>query len=247
MWVKVGEATRSSLLDFSSLSFGKIFETGKGTLNLCQVKLLPDNPKVKRMYSRMLANTGLKLRTNMLEYVKDEADYGIPYFMYIKKENHQDLDKMTAYFTSSNYILNNLGEGVYGWMEPADKKDGKISIPGSTGDIYFLTVFVDSEINRDPSKRTEYELPNEKIIPDLFVSTNAGIKVFVNGRECLDGVVKNGQTRSFKIEDVLLSKGVNRVALIVKAGKDDLKFNLTFKDKFGEFLTSGIAYKLTLD
>ena len=195
----------------------------------------------------MLANTGLKIKTNMLGYVKDEADYGIPYFMYIKKENHQDLDKMAGYFTSSDYILNNLGEGVYGWMQPADKKDGEITIPGSAGDIYFLTVFVDSDINRDPSKRAEYELPNDKIIPDLLVSTNAGIKVYINGNEYLNELVNNGQTRSFKIEDVLLSKGINRVALIVKAGKDDLKFNLTFKDKFGEFLTTGITYKLTLD
>lgn len=245
--VKVGVATQLSNLPFSSLSYGKIVDVGKGSLNLCQVKLHSNNPKVQRVYSRMLANLGLSVQTNLFDYVKDVADYGIYSFMYIRKAGHQDLDEMIAYYSNPGYVLNNLGEGVYGWMQPAETKNGEITIPKSAGNTYFLTVFIDSEINRDPSKRTENELPNDKIMPDLYLTTNSSMKLFVNGKEYLDKTVDDGQIHSVKIEDILLSKGINRMALVVQAGKEDLRFNLAFKDKFGEFLTSGITYKLTLD
>jgi len=69
----------------------------------------------------------------------------------------------------------------------------------------------------------------------------------VNGKEYQNINLADGQTREVKMEDVLLSKGINRMTLIIQAGKEDLRFNLSFKDKYGDFLTKGITYKLTLD
>jgi hypothetical protein len=245
--IKVGVATQYLNSPFTARSYGKVFKVGKGNLNLCQVKLLDGNPKVQRVYAKMLSNLGLKIKTTLFDYVKDEADFGIPSFMYLRKPDHQDLEKMTAYYSDPNYILNNLGEGVYGWMQPAEHKNGGITIPNSAGNTYFMTVFIDSEINRDPSKRTENELPNDKIMPDLYLTTNSNMKIFVNGKEYFNKTIDDGKSHGFKIEDILLSKGVNRLAIVVNAGENDLQFNLTLKDKFGEFLTSGIKYRLTLD
>lgn len=245
--VKVGIATRKLNSTFTSLSYGKTIALGNGSLNLCQIKLNSSNPKVKRMYSRLLANMGSELKTNLLDYVKNEAEYGIPSFMYIKKESHSDFDKMITYFSNPEYKLNNLGEGIYGWMQPAELKNGEITIPGSAGNTYFLTVFIESDINRDPSQRTQYELPNDKIVPDLLLTTNSTMEILVNGKAYQDIKLADGQTKTIKIEDVPLSKGINRMALILKTGKEDLRFNLSFKDKYGDFLTKGIAYKLTLD
>lgn len=245
--VKVGIATRRLNTPFTSLSYGKTVELGKGSLNLCQVKLNNDNTKVKRTYSKMLSNMGADFETNLLDYVKNETDYGIPAFMCLKKDSQKDFDQMRSYFSNPEYKLNNLGEGIYGWMQPAELKNGEITIPGSAGKTYFLTVFIESDINRDPSKRTQYELPNDKIVPDLFLTTNSTIEILVNGKEYQNINLADGQTREVKMEDVLLSKGINRMTLIIQAGKEDLRFNLSFKDKYGDFLTKGITYKLTLD
>ena len=245
--VKVGEVTRLLKQEFTPLSYAKEFENGKGRLVICEVKMLSNNQKIKRVYSKLLVNLDAGINTQLLNSMKKEQDYGIPYFMYIKQEEYHDPVKMTAYFTQPLYVLNNLGEGVFGWMQPAEKKNGMITIPGSAGKTYFLTIFLESDINRDPSRRETDELPNEKIIPDLFVDTNSDMNIFVNGKKYADIHLTDNCTEKVRIDDVLISKGINRIALIVKAGKKDLRFNVALKDKSGEFITSGITYKLTLD
>jgi beta-galactosidase len=245
--VKVGEATRLLRQEFTTRSYAKEFESGKGELVICEVKMISNNEKTGRVYSKLLVNLGAGINTQLLNSMKKEQDYGIPYFMYIKEEEHHDPVKMTAYFTQPQYVLNNLGEGVFGWMQPAEKKNGMITIPGSAGKTYFLTIFLESDINRDPSLRDNNELPNEKIIPDLSVDTNSDMNIFVNGKNYADIHMTNNLTEKVRIDDVLISKGINRIALIVRAGKDDIRFNVALRDKSGEFITSGITYKLTLD
>lgn len=132
-------------------------------------------------------------------------------------------------------------------MQPAEKKNGMITIPESAGKTYFLTVFLESDINRDPSRRENNELPNEKIIPDLFVDTNSDMNIFVNGKKYANIHLKDNRDEKVRIDGVLISKGINRIVLIVRAGKEDLRFNVALKDKSGESITSGITFKLTLD
>jgi len=151
---------------------------------------------------------------------------------------------LITYFSDPNYVLNNLGEGVYGWMTRLEKKAGSISIPDSKGQTWFLTAFVDSEINRDPTRRAAHELPDSSIVPDLYLACNCQVKCFINGKEYV--VEKKGFMDPIKIEDVLLRKGINRITLVCQAEEEDIRINAWFNRKYGDPVP-GITYRLTLD
>ena len=218
----------------------------KGQLVFSEVKLL-DVDKIKRIYTRLISNLGAKVNTELLTYVKEEKDLGIPTFMLLPYDKKNQYKEEEAYFTDKNYLLNNLGEGVYGWMKRIEKQEGFITIPDSSGKTYFLTLFINSEINRDPEKRASGELPDSSIVPDLYVNINSDYKLFVNG-QCFADVTKENHTEALqmKIDDVILQKGINRLCVICSGGKEDIKFNMYFKNKYGDAV-EGLKYVLTLD
>jgi len=244
--VKMAVVAETKEAAFTPQTYGVVKATGRGRVVISQVKLLPGNAKIKRVYSRLLGNLGASLHAPLLSHVKDEQDYAIPSFMVLMKEANQDYAAMEAYFSDRNYILNNLGEGVYGWMKRAEKKDGRITLAESAGRTCFLTVFVFSEMNRDPGKRAAGTLPDNSIVPDLLVSANCALKLFVNGRPYYSRAEASGETVEVKIDDVLLDEGLNRLAVVCQAGAVDAQFNLCFKNKFGEYLP-GLKYQLTMD
>jgi len=123
------------------------------------VRLLPGNDKIRRVYARLLVNLGVEVQTRLLEFTRPASDYAIEAVMTLLKEPYQDEEAVTAYYADPAFILNNLGEGVYGWMKRQDRRGGFIHVPGSAGRTCYLSVFVDSEINRDPSRRATLELP----------------------------------------------------------------------------------------
>jgi hypothetical protein len=243
--IKMAVTAETNEAAFTPQTYGLVKTLGRGRLVISQVKLLPGNTKVKRVYSRLLGNLGASLRAPLLSHVKDDQDYAIPSFMVLKQEANQDYAAMEAYFSDRAYVLNNLGEGVYGWMKRVEKKDGRVTLPESAGRTCFLTVFVVSDMNRDPGKRPAGTLPDNSIVPDLLVSANCAFKLFVNGR-LYYSQTEVGQPVEVKVEDVLLDEGLNRLALFCQAGIVDAQFNLCFKTKFGEYLP-GLKYQLTMD
>jgi beta-galactosidase len=224
--------------------YGKVFHIGAGWLLFSQVLLESGNAKVIRFYSRLLANLGALVDAHFLEYRKEEKDFGIPGLMAQLKEDHQDYAAMLAYYTASDYLLNNLGEGVFGWMKRLDKFEGVITVPHSTGMTAFITAFVDSEINRDPSLRLNNELPDSSIVPDLFVEIDRPFQVFINGSEFARADAAPQQAT--RVEDVVLRKGLNRFAIVAQAGPGDIHVNVWFENKFGDPV-AGLKYPLTLD
>lgn len=241
---KISVATRNHVEPFDPSTYGLVLPLGKGQVIFSQVLMLAENQKVIRYYSRLVSNLGGAVETNTFLYEKEERDFGVEAFMALAKEDYQDYDAMLAYFSAPDYILNNLGEGVFGWMKRQEKRAGYITLPGSHGKTYFLTAFVHSSINRDPTRRFNNILPDPSLVPDLFVDANCKFHLFVNGhdfhhQETLpQGVVK--------MEDVILRQGINRLVLIVQGLQDDIRLNVWFKDKFGEPL-SGLTYSLTMD
>ena len=188
---------------------------------------------------------GAEIKTNLFSYVKEEKDFGIGTFMALPYEKHNDFLAEQTYFSDAHYILNNLGEGVYGWMKRVEKKNGFISIEGSAGTTYFLTLFLQSDLNRNPLKRAAGELPDSSIVPDLLLTTNCAIRLFINGTIMFEKSEVT-QLEDYKIEDIMLNKGLNRMALVCFGGTDDIMFNLCFINKYSDFVKD-LKYQLTMD
>jgi hypothetical protein len=242
--IKMAVATLNRIADFTPAIYAAVLPVGKGQLVFCQVLKDVESPKIQRIYNRLLANLGAEIRTELFSHQKQATDYGIEAFMGLGRAEHQDLAAMTAYFTDENYALNNLGEGVYGWMVRLEKRDGVINIPNSAGQTWFLTCFIESEINRDPEKRASGVLPDSSIVPDLFIEANCSVQLFVNGRDFLDAQAPS-QT-SVKVEDIPLRQGINRLALVCRAAGEDIRLNAWFMNKYAEPVP-GLRYPLTLD
>lgn len=244
--IKVAIADMNEKADFSPLCYGAVKNMGKGMAVLCQIRLCCGNEKIKRVYSRLFSNANISSSVSMLKYVKEKNDYAIQCFMVLPWQKHYDYNKAEAYFAAPDYVLNNLGEGVYGWMQRVEKKNGYASIPGSAGKTYFMTVFIASDINRDPEKRAVSELPDSSIVPDVFVDCNCRIKLVVNGRTYFESTDVMGDLSDQKVEDVVLGKGVNRMLLVCKGGEEDIRVNINFKNKYGDYV-EGLRYLCTLD
>lgn len=151
---------------------------------------------------------------------------------------------MRAYFCSPDYTLNNLGEGVFGWMLRLELRGGWISIPDSAGQTWFLTAFLESEINRDPSRRAGGELPDPSIVPDLWLDANCPVTVVLNGQTLLENTAP--PAGGLYAGEALLQRGLNRLALICRGGAENIRVNAWLLTKFSEPLT-GLRSFLTLD
>jgi beta-galactosidase len=223
--------------------YGDVLRVGKGQVVFCQV--LPDEQyeKSRRIYTRLLSNLGAEIETFLLTIVREKQDHAIKAWMGLPKETYQDAAAMEAYFSDPGYILNNLGEGVYGWMKRLERRDGTVMIPDSAGGTWFLSAFVESDINRDPTRRATNELPDSSIVPDLFMTINCAYRVYVNGRLVSQG---EGHGEVIRVQDVLLSQGLNRLIMVCLGGPEDIRFNAWFLNKYGD-PPSGLHYRLTVD
>ena len=241
---KMARATQILAEPFTPRTYGARVAVGQGEVVLWQVDYRLDSEKVRRGWARLLANGGAGLATPLFTYRKAPADLGIPAFMGIARQPYMDEAAMTAYFSDLGYILNNLGEGVFGWMQRQDKRAGRVVVPGSAGQSWFLTVFVESEVNRDPEQRGTDVLPDPSLVPDLYLEINRPFRLYLNGRCLADSPVPADGPA--KIEDALLRQGINRLLLVCAAGAEEISLNAWFKDKLGAFLPD-LRYRLTLD
>ena len=185
-WQKIPQATMTLAAPFRPKVYAALLPARRGAIILCQVSPRLEYPKARRIYTRLLGNLGTLLATPLLERTRQDADYGIDAMMALPYAPHQDFAAIEAYFSDPAYFLNNLGEGVYGWMKRIEKRAGAIIVPESTGKSYFLTVFIDSAVNRDPTRRMNNELPDSSIVPDLFVEANCIFRLYLNGRCLVD-------------------------------------------------------------
>ena len=245
-YMKIGVSDITMKEEFTPECYGAFKKLGKGEIIISNIEMI-SNDKVKRIYTTLLSNIGADINTKILTYLKSEIDIGIPYFMALPYDEKNDYETEERYFSAPDYVLNNLGEGVYGWMKRVEKQDGFINIPDSRNKTFFLTLFIESEVNRNPEKRADGELPDSSIVPDLFLDINRSYKIYVNGK-CYgeNNINFCKEQAAVKVEDVTLDKGINRVCLICHAGEDDCKFNMFLKNKYGDSV-EGIRYILTLD
>ncbi|MBQ8231723.1 MAG: hypothetical protein IJZ34_07340, partial [Lachnospiraceae bacterium] len=178
-------------------------EVGRGMVILSQLKADGTDEKDIRVYTRILENLGAKTKTELFEYQRSAKDYAVDYFMTLPIQPWQDYDKAKAYYTDPRFSLNNLGEGLYGWMKKLEKNraDGFITVPDSQGKRYFLTCFADKE-------------QKEKV--KVMLECNTEAHLYLNGKKQLS-------------DEVVLEAGVNRIIIEAQNKEQDLlKLRMTF-------------------
>lgn len=245
-WIKMAIATMNhdSAGGFPSRTYAARLPVGKGALIFCQILPEMENVKVRRIYNRLLSNLGADVDGDLFTHIFPARERGIPAFMGLARKPHQDEAAMRAYFASPDYTLNNLGEGVFGWMLRLEQREGRITIPHSAGQVWFLSVFIDSEINRDPSRRNSGELPDSSLVPDLWITTNCPVTVYLNGK--LLAEFERTASGEKNLGDALLRQGINRLVFIFQGGTEDIGFRAWLTTKLGEQVRD-IRTRLTLD
>ena len=177
--------------------------------------------KSVRMYTAMLANMGAEFAFDAMDMIKGEAENSMEMVMSLPYKPYQDYARAIEYYTDPEFSLNNLGEGLYGWMRKFERrKDGYLRLTGSAGNTMFITCFVHAL--RTPQK--EYLLD---------IDANGEYVLYINGRKEKPG-------------KVTLKSGINRFFMLAKVGAEDFRFRPIFRNTDGSFAVN-LQYRLTVD
>ena len=166
--------------------------------------------------------------------------------MWLGVEPLWDYGVAVRYHADKNFLLNNLGEGSYGWMCRVGADGGNAVLSGSAGKGVFVTVFMECALNHDPEKRDPGEIPDPSIVPDVTVTCNAAFNLYANGRKFEGFKTAPAEPESIVLEDVLLEKGMNRLFFEIFPTDKDVVLGAVFRDKLNAYLTDA-KYRLTLD
>jgi beta-galactosidase len=218
-------------------------KVGNGNVIVMQLSTDLENEKDIRIYSKVLSNLGAQIDTGMFSYIKGDRDYSVNFFMTLPHEEYKDYQKAEEYYSDKEYSLNNLGEGLYGWMKKIEKDtaEGFINIKGSAGHTYFLSCFVDNLIDKYSG---EAQIDSSGYRLDF--DTNCSFKTWINGELVKENLKTSTDIERVIVKNITLSKGLNRFIIVAKANSEDIRFRPVFKTADGEYIDY-IKYQLTID
>ena len=218
-------------------------QCGQGSFVICQISIDPENEKNIRIYSRLLSNMGAFVHSDIFSYSKGEKDYSVDYFMSLPHEKYKDYKKVEEYYSHKDFSLNNLGEGLYGYMKKVakDSEEGFINIENSSGRTYFLSCFAGYIKDRCSS------LPQPDFIKcKIEIDVNCSFKLWINGKLMKEYSKASSSIERITIDDVVLVRGLNRFIIVGKAGDANIRFRPVFKSLDGSYIDN-IKYQLTVD
>ncbi len=198
---------------------------GNGQLLFSQLLLDADSAKSIRLYTRLLANLGAAFRDGLLESVKGDAEWAVESLMALPCPPYVDFAAMKSYYTDPEFSLNNLGEGLYGWMKKKERssEDGTVLLDNPGGTPWFLSCFV------------HVPVAGAERVGKLRINTNAPCEIYLNGK-----LEPEPQHR------ITLQPGVNRLIAIVHSAKEDVRLGLVFLDEDGHYMKD-LQYRMTMD
>lgn len=205
-------------------------EQERGSIILSQLLLEPDSAKSIRLYSRLLANLGATIDDGLLHSSKTDAHWSVEKVMALPCKPWVNYEEMKAYYTDPEFSLNNLGEGLYGWMLKKERSssDGAFLIQNPGDERWFLSCFVHGF---DPSCS-----PFDGILRGkLQVNTNCEYEIYLNGCRVPDPE-----------RHIELRAGINRLIAIVQGAGEDIRFGMVFRNADGSYMRH-LQYRLTLD
>ncbi len=120
---------------------------GSGSITVSSLTARPGDEKDLRVYSQLLSALGAQTDAALFDCEHTAERDAVQYFMTLPIEPWQDIARAREYYTDPQFSLNNLGEGLYGWMQKVERnrESGIITVPNSAGKHYFLTAFADRE------------------------------------------------------------------------------------------------------
>ncbi|WP_379145429.1 hypothetical protein [Paenibacillus sp. sgz500992] len=198
-------------------------KTGAGSVLCSQLLTDPGSDKALRLYTRLLANLGASFDDGLLDSVKGDGEWAMEVAMALPCPPHVDYGAMKAYYTDPEFSLNNLGEGLYGWMQKKERRsgDGTLRIADAGLDPWFLSCFV--------------QVPGQLRRGRLHVNTAVPYEIYLNGV-----LVAEPE------QELILRGGLNRLIAILHGTGGDLTFGLTFLNADGTYMKD-LEYRLTLD
>ncbi len=244
--VKISYATRYGNMEHTPRCYGFAARVGAGTLVVLQLRQ-DGFEKLRRVTETIAMNLGARFEAKLFTTVKQPMNYSVPAYMWLPVETYWNYDEAVAYHADPAFLLNNLGEGSYGWMQRVGAEGGTAVLKDSAGKGVFVTVFMDCALNHNPENRSAEELlPDPSIVPDVTVTTNAAFNLYVNGRKFAGFDCEKETPETIVLTDTLLEKGMNRVFFEILPCSQDVVLGAVFRDKLGSFLTDA-TYFLTLD
>ncbi len=192
-----------------------------GNVILSQFITDKDDEKAIRIYTRLLANLGAEISYDALKTVKGDEKNSMQLIMALPYEEYLDYDRAVEYYSDPEFSLNNLGEGLFGWMTQIERKpDGYLHITASAGRTMLMCAFVETLRCEDKDYIME-------------VDANGEYTLYLNGVVTKPGVVH-------------LKSGINRFFVLAHVGDEDLKLRPVFKNTDGTYATN-IRFRTTVD
>lgn len=197
------------------------FPLGDGSMTVSTLTARTDDEKDIRVYAQLLSGLGAQTDAALFDCEHTEERDAVQYFMTLPIEPWQDIDRAREYYTDPQFSLNNLGEGLYGWMLKVerDRESGIITVPNSAGRHYFLTAFADKE-------RTE------RIKARLWGSVP--LRLYVDGGEVYE-------------EELTMTSGRHRIVIEAdNTSSEPLRFRMLLLGEDGRPLPD-LRIRLTID
>lgn len=201
---------------------------GAGTVICSQLRTEPGSDKALRLYTRLLSNLGASFDDGLLDTVKGDAEWALEMAMALPCPPCVDYEAMKAYYTDPEFSLNNLGEGLYGWMQKKERRSesGSLRIADAGTAPWFVSCFV--------------QVPGSGQVPlqrrgRLRIQTGAEYEIYLNGERIAEPE-----------QELVLQSGLNRLIAILRGSGGDITFGLTFLHEDGSYMKD-LEYSLTLD
>ncbi|WP_238653065.1 glycoside hydrolase family 2 TIM barrel-domain containing protein [Paenibacillus piscarius] len=207
---------------------------GAGEILCSQLLADPDSDKSLRLYTRLLANLGAAFADELLLHDKEAAQWAVEAAMTLFCPPHIDYEAMKDYYTDPEFSLNNLGEGLYGWMKKKERRpDGTFLIPSPEGRPLFLSCFVHLPETADAALGSVSK-----------GGTRTG-RLRVNSA-CAFEIYMNGSRVPEPEQEITLASGVNRLIAIVRGAQEDIAFGMVFLNTDGTYMND-LEFRLTMD
>ncbi|AIQ60999.1 glycosyl transferase family 2 [Paenibacillus borealis] len=204
---------------------------GEGEIICSQLLTDAGSDKSLRLYTRLLGNLGASFTDELLLLDKGDAQWAVEAAMTLFCPPYTDYQAMKDYYTDPEFSLNNLGEGLYGWMKKKERReDGTLLIPAPEGRQLFLSCFV--------------HLPETGAGSVETADVRNG-RLRVNS-ECAYEIYMNGQHVNEPEQEITLRRGVNRLVAIIRGEREDIAFGMVFLNPDGTYMND-LEFRMTMD
>ncbi|SET70102.1 Glycosyl hydrolases family 2 [Paenibacillus sp. NFR01] len=202
---------------------------GAGSVLCSQLLTDAGSDKAVRLYTRLLANLGASFADALLDTVKGDGEWAVETMMALPCPPHVDYGEMKAYYIDPEFSLNNLGEGLYGWMQKKERRsgDGALRIANAGSAPWFLSCFVQVPEEAGAAARLRKGR--------MRIHTDAAYEIYLNGAPVPEPE-----------RELALQAGLNRLIAIVRGTGGDVSFGLMFLHPDGSYMKD-LEYRLTLD